>query len=99
LPHIAAGVSIRLLARVKVSALLPAVDAFSQQNGTKIEVRSAPGFHDRYLIVDGASCYQSGASFKDGAKSAPTTLTQITDAFPAMQKTYEDMWAQANVER
>lgn len=35
---------------------------------------------DRYVFVDGKACYQSGASFKDGAKLTPTTLTQITDA-------------------
>jgi hypothetical protein len=61
-------------------------------------MRSAPGFHDRYVIVDGAACYQSGASFKDGAKAAPITLTQITDAFPAVLQTYQDLWTRANVE-
>jgi hypothetical protein len=99
LPHVAGGATIRLLAREKLATLLPAVDAFGQQTGRKIEVRSAKGFHDRYLIIDGTSCYQSGASFKDGAKSAPTTLTQIIDAFAAMLKTYEDLWATAKVER
>jgi len=39
------------------------------------------------------SCYQSGASFKDGAKKAPTTLTQITDAFSAVSATYEQRWS------
>lgn len=99
LPHVAAGVAIRLLAREKLATLLPAVDAFVKQTGRKIEVRSAQGFHDRYLIVDGASCYQSGASFKDGAKSAPTTVTQIIDAFAAVAKTYEDLWKTAMVQR
>ena len=70
----------------KLTTLLPAVDLFVKQNGATIHVRSAPNFHDRYFFVDGASCYQSGASFKDGAKSAPTTLTQIVDAFTAMLK-------------
>ena len=53
---------------------------------------------DTYVIVDGESCYQSGASFKDGARKSPTTLTQITDAFPAIQQTYEDLWKSATVE-
>jgi hypothetical protein len=99
LPHVADGVSIRLLAREKLATLLPAVDTFVQQTGKKIEVRSATNFHDRYLLIDGVSCYQSGASFKDGAKSAPTTLTQIVDAFAAVSKTYEDLWQKARVER
>jgi hypothetical protein len=99
LPHISAGVTTRLLAREKLATLLPAVDVFARQAKMKIEVRSAPNFHDRYVFVDKATCYQSGASFKDGAKSAPTTLTEITDAFAAVLKTYEDLWTGARVER
>jgi hypothetical protein len=52
-----------------------------------------------YLIVDRTACYQSGSSFKDGARTAPTTLTQITDAFAAMLETYEDLWKRAEIER
>jgi len=99
LPHVAAGVTARLLAREKLATLLPAVDAFVRQSGTRLEVRSAPNFHDRYIFVDRMACYQSGASFKDGAKSAPTTLTQITDAFGPVLQTYEDLWNGAHVER
>jgi len=89
--HVAAGTTTRLHAREKLPSLLPAVDAYVQQFKAKVEVRSAPNFHDRYIFVDGVVCYQSGASFKDGAKWAPTTLTQITDAFAAVSQTYEDM--------
>jgi len=99
LPHVASGVSIRLLARDKIATLLPAVEAFTQQSGVTVNVRSAANFHDRYVIVDRLACYQSGASFKDGARAAPTTLTQITDAFQAVLQTYEDLWAKAKVER
>ena len=99
LPHVASGVAVRLLAREKLPTLLPAVDAFVQQQKVKVEVRSAPNFHDRYLILDRTSCYQSGASFKDGAKRAPTTLTQITDAFAAVLATYEDLWMRGKIER
>jgi hypothetical protein len=99
LPHVTKGVPIRLLARERLATLLPAVDLYSRQFGAPVQVRSAPGFHDRYVIVDRAACYQSGASFKDGAKAAPTTLTQITDAFPVVRQTYEDLWNAAKVER
>ena len=95
LPHITAGVRVRLLARERLTLLLPAVELLRKQGGLAIEVRSAFGFHDRYLFVDRVSCYQSGASFKDGAKKAPTTLTQITDAFTAVLTTYEDLWNKA----
>ena len=99
LGSVAPGVDIRLLAREKLATLLPAVEAFAQQHRVNIHVRSAPNFHDRYLFVDRRQCYQSGASFKDGGRSAPTTLTQITDAFTVVQKTYEDLWTAGNVER
>lgn len=99
LPHVAAGVRVRLLARDLVKTLLPAVDAFAAQHKMRIEVRSAPGFHDRYVFVDGTSCFQSGASFKDGARGAATILVQVTDIFSAALKTYEDLWEQAKLER
>jgi hypothetical protein len=99
LPHAASGVTIRLLAREKMSSLLSSVDSFARQSGQIVQVRSAPGFHDRYFFLDHRACYQSGASFKDGGKTSPTTLTQITDAFPAVLQTYEDLWNRAKFER
>lgn len=94
LTHVPEGTSVRLLARERLTSLKSAVVAFSSQSNILVEVRSAPRFHDRYVFVDGLACYQSGASFKDGARKTPTTLTQITDAFPAVQSTYESLWSQ-----
>jgi hypothetical protein len=101
LPHARAGVAIRLLTsdKGKLVLLLPAVDLFSQQSSCAVAVRSTSGLHDRYMFIDKSSCYQSGASFKDGAKYAPTTLTQITDAFDAVWQTYDKLWSTAKVER
>ncbi len=99
LVHVGGGVSIRLLARERLKSLLPAVDTFAQQFNAHIAVRSNTGFHDRYVIIDNTSCYQSGASFKDGAKKSPTTLTQISDAFSAIWDTYENLWQAGNQER
>jgi hypothetical protein len=87
------GVALRLLGRERLSSLLPAIQALVQQNKSSIVVRTSPNLHDRYIFVDGKACYQSGASFKDGAKNAPTTITQITDAFSAVRDIYEEMWA------
>jgi len=100
-PHIHAGVHVRLLTtNWKLSALLAAVDMFAKQSGLNVAVRAtATGLHDRYVFIDKATCYQSGASFKDGGKKAPTTLTQITDAFDAMWNTYDRIWNSATVER
>jgi hypothetical protein len=99
LQHVHQPTQIRLLARDKLPALMTAVRMLAQQAKLVIEVRSAPSFHDRYVFVDKAACYQSGASFKDGGRTAPTTLTQITDAFPAMLQTYETIWSAGKVEQ
>lgn len=93
LPHAQEGVVVRLLTGERLLSLVPAVAAFTQQHRSNIEVRSAQNFHNRYVLVDGTTCYQSGASFKDGGRNAPTTVTQITDAFVAVRDTYENLWA------
>lgn len=95
LPHVSDGTTVRILARERITTLRPAIAAFVAQTTRTVAVRSAPGFHDRYIFIDNLACYQSGASFKDGAKKAPTTLTQIADAFAAVQATYEQLWVQA----
>ena len=100
LPHVNEGVTVRLLASKEISSLVSAVEIFVEQSGLRVEVRSATsGLHDRYVFVDEARCYQSGASFKDGAKKSQTTLTQITDAFEAVFQTYQGIWGAAKVER
>ena len=98
LSHVTPGVSVRLLARENLPALIPAAQMFVKQNELKLAIRSAPHFHDRYVFIDETDCYQSGASFKDGAKKAPTTITQITDAFAAVYRTYQEIWSTAKVE-
>ena len=96
---ITSGVAVRLLTSKKLSSLLPAVETLVAQSGLSVEVRSATsGLHDRFVFVDKARCYQSGASFKDGAKLSQTTLTQITDAFETMFQNYQRMWCEAKVE-
>jgi hypothetical protein len=92
LPHVPRGTKVRILAREKLPTLRPAIQVFAAQAQIEIEIRSATGFHDRYVLIDKVSCYQSGASFKNGIKKSPTSLTQITDAFIAVQTTYEQLW-------
>jgi hypothetical protein len=98
LPQVADGVTIRLLGRERVSVLLPAVATYRAQSGRSVELRTARSLHDRYVFVDRRACFQSGASFKDGARLAPTTITQITDAFPAVMAAYDQVWADATVQ-
>ena len=98
LPHVKEGVKVRILTKKCISVLIPAVKAFADQNKINIEVKSAQELHDRYAITDKKNCYQSGASFKDGAKNAPTSLVEIHDVFPAILTAYEDIWSKAKSE-
>ena len=97
LSNVAPSAKVRLLGTQKMPALVAAAELFSKQSGLNIEVRSSEDIHDRYVFIDGGSCYQSGASFKDGGKK-PTTLTQIVDAFAAVKQTYEALWNAAQIE-
>ncbi|OBP80657.1 hypothetical protein CK231_00095 [Mesorhizobium loti] len=98
LSFIDGAVPVRLLGREKQATLIPAAQAFAKQYGRSVEVRSASNFHDRFVFIDQFQCFQSGASFKDGANRTPTTLTEITDAFAEVQKTYEALWGAAKVD-
>jgi hypothetical protein len=101
LPLVVKGTTILLLVGEKQikSTLVPAVEAFVQQEGATVKIRAANDIHERYLFVDRATCYLSGASFKDGPKNAPVTLTQIIAPFAPMYQTYEATWNAARVVR
>lgn len=94
LPYVKPGVGVRLLTQRMIPQLLPALQLFKDQHGTRVEARasSSGDLHDRWLFVDNAACYQSGASFKDGAKKSPTTLTQVQDVFAVVHQQYQKLW-------
>jgi hypothetical protein len=98
-PHIPSGVNVRLLGRKEVPALLTAVDLAAQQYRIGVSVRSSNSIHDRFVFLDSARGFNSGASFKDGARLSPTIFTEITDALPAIQATYENLWSAATAHR
>lgn len=93
------GVGVRLLTKHKLKSLLPAVEMLSAQQGNAIQVRSRDMLHDRYVFVDSKGCFQSGASFKDGAKTAATAVIPITDASDALRQLYESHWVAGKIER
>ncbi|MBI1188190.1 MAG: hypothetical protein GC206_12825 [Alphaproteobacteria bacterium] len=99
LTQVKAGTRIRLLTNKYLPQLLPAVDLFVRQHSATVEVREAPGFHDRYLFIDKTVGFQSGASFKDGATKAPTGIVEIVDVLSATLQQYEALWAKATVHR
>lgn len=95
LPHIPRSAAIRLLSRESIAAMKPSVELFIAQTGATVQLRAASGFHDRFVFVDRTTGFHSGASFKDGAKRAPTTISEVTDALPAVLATYEALWSGA----
>lgn len=99
LPHVKAGVTIRLLTRRGIEQLLPAAEAFAGQHEHSLSIRASANMHDRFVIVDGSTGYQSGGSFADGAKRAPITFMQVTDAFAEVRRQYEERWAAGTVHR
>lgn len=99
LPQVPARVAVRLLGKKGMAALTPAVDLAVQQYSLSVSVRSSASLHDRFVFLDNDRGFSSGASFKDGARLAPTIFTEVTDALPAIQATYEQMWSTATVHR
>lgn len=98
LPQIPQAVTVRLLtAERQATALRQALDLYVQQHGTAVELRVMPNrmLHDRHLIIDASDAYQSGASFKDGARNAPTSINQIVDVAPELIRAHEANWASA----
>jgi hypothetical protein len=97
LVHVRPQVTVRLLTRKNSAQLAPSVRTYGEQHRNAMQLRSTGKLHDRYVLIDGKACYQSGASFSTGARNASTTLTEIVDTFAAVQATYEALWTQATV--
>ena len=50
----------------------------SQHSGMTLEVRTTKGFHDRFIVLDGTSCWHIGCSLKDAGNKA-FMLSQVED--------------------
>lgn len=99
LPQIPTGIAVRLLTSEKQeSALREPLQLYTQQHSRSVALRVFPHstLHDRYLFVDDR-VYQSGASFKDGARNAPTSINQIVDVAADVSRAHEANWASARV--
>ncbi len=98
LTQIKNSVVVRLLtSSTKETSLMPAIELLTQQTGLQIDVRFNNDLHDRYIFIDRRECYQSGASFKDGAVNAMTTVTQIREVFTQVFQAYEYLWEDSKV--
>lgn len=95
LPQVPARITVRLLTvNRQASSLKAALELYNKQYGAAVQLRAMDNktLHDRHLVIDGTDVYQSGASFKDGAKSAPTTLNQIVDVAAVMIAAHQHRW-------
>lgn len=102
LPFAKDGVNVRLLGDRNIPELKAAVETYLlQRPKLTIEIRKPAGrqLHDRFFFVDRRECYQSGASFKDGAKQTLTTITALVDVFAAVHQVFDDIWKTAPVIR
>jgi len=97
LPFVSKSTKVRLLASKHISSLRAAASLFGEQHQIGIEVRKAASLHDRFIFVDSKRGFQSGASFHQGGMKSPTTLTEITDTFSAVQAIYEGSWGGSTV--
>ena len=98
LPQIPQAVVVRLLtAERQAAALRQSLNLYQQQYGSAAELRVLPdrSLHDRHLIIDRRDVYQSGASFKDGARNAPTSINQIVDVAADLIRAHEANWTGA----
>ena len=87
------SVTIRVLTEHLKGNFRNALRKLQQQRGS-IEVRRSSKFHDRFIVVDGAACYQLGGSINAGAKA--TVIGRKSDAMrDSIVKEAEDAWSSA----
>lgn len=73
------GMSARLLtSRLPTDFLLEAKKWLAQNPETSLEVRTMKEFHDRFIVLDDASCWHVGCSIKDAGNKA-FMLSQVED--------------------
>ena len=98
LPHVAEGVTIRLLAREKLDSLLPAVDLFAHQAEKRRFVQPGIFITATYFWIALPAISPGNHSRGRGEISANYDYADHR-CFPAVSKTYEDLWTGARVER
>lgn len=97
LPFVKPSVTVRLLTANKQNRLdriTPALSMFESEYKNSVNLRAAR-VHDRYIFIDNGICYQSGASFLDGAKNTASAIIQVLDGFEELKAHYDKEWYNA----
>jgi hypothetical protein len=98
--RVRAGVLIRLLTRDLISQLVASVEAFVQQHGATIQIRTSQAIHGRFLSLDrGSRSFLIDASFKDAGATSPVALIELTDTAATSLAQYEAIWQASTVVR
>lgn len=100
MPQIPTSVTARLLTSAgSAVGTREALVLYLDEHDCNVELRSFPNgaIHDRHLIIDRTDLYQSGASFKDGARLSPTSINQIVDTAPVIIAALERRWEEGTV--
>ncbi len=84
--------NIQLLLSKHFDEVIVATDLLSKQNGRTYSIKKSKDLHDRFVIVDEDRCFNSGASFKDGASQKPTTIIEIVAPAHRIIAHYQSVW-------
>lgn len=71
---------------------------FVAQHASTVEIRQTPNYHDRFIVVDGNSCWHLGASIKDaGSKAFLISQVQSPTVVNAIKLDINSQWAGASI--
>jgi hypothetical protein len=93
------GIQVDILTKPPLSPQVKTLcQAFKTQHGA-LTVKTASGFHDRFLVIDNAAVYHFGASIKDlGKKTFMFSLIGEPDILATLHAKLNTEWGNATVE-
>lgn len=85
--------AIQLLCRNNPAALKAEAQSFGKQHQMNIEMRTSSDFHDRFLVVDHASCVHLGASINHaGSRAFMMSAVEDKGNREALIKALDEAW-------
>ena len=69
--NIPPSVKVRILTDRMTADFLLAAKKFAARHGNWVEIRQTTKYHDRFIVLDGNTCWHLGASIKDAHKPNP----------------------------
>jgi hypothetical protein len=89
-----ASVSIKLLTTHTKPTFILACKKLYQQRGN-LQVRTSSHFHDRFIVLDGVACYQSGCSFNHAGAKATVIAKQQDQVRDKVKEEFDSAWLSA----